>query len=124
MQKLTLLILLTFISILGFSQTTAKLVGKITGEDNKPVAGASVKVVGSKQGTVTNFDGDFSLLLAVGKKYEIEISAVGFATKKISDVEVNLNGGNDLSVVLQTKSNNLNEVSVKSSLQKKKQLMP
>ncbi|CAF4636338.1 unnamed protein product, partial [Rotaria sp. Silwood1] len=71
-----------------FGQSTAKITGKITGADNKPVASASIKIVGKTGGTTSNVDGNFTLVLETGKKYEIEVSAIGFTTKRINEIEL------------------------------------
>ena len=50
-------------------------------DDGEPVIGASVKVVGSKQGAVTNVDGYFSLSAPAGAM--LEISYIGMETKTV-----------------------------------------
>ena len=116
------LLLLTFILLFGFfsfGQSTFKLTGKITSTENKPIASASIKIIGKTGGTTSNVDGNFSLVLEVGKKYEIEISAIGFTTKRIDDVEVKPNQPNELFLILEVKDNKLTDVVVKSSSSKK-----
>ena len=45
---------------MAFAQS--QISGKVTSsEDGSPVIGASVKIVGTKTGTVTDIDGNFSL---------------------------------------------------------------
>lgn len=98
---------------------TAKLTGKITGESNKPINAASITIVGQKGGTTTNFEGTFTLTLLVGKKYEIEISAVGFTTKRINEIEVKANEVTEINVVLDPKTNKLEDVVVKATSAKR-----
>lgn len=101
------------ISSFSFSQT-ARLAGKILNERNEPVAGASIKIMGSGQGASTDVEGRFSLTLNPGTKYTLEITSIGYAPKQISDVEVTTGGVNDLDIVLQTASKTETEVVVRS----------
>lgn len=103
-------------SLLSFSLLKAqlKLTGKVVNEKNEPVASASVKATNGG-GTATDVDGNFSLALMQGTKYSITISAVGYAAKSIDDVEVGAGQANELNVVLQTRSQQLSNVTVTSS---------
>lgn len=106
--------LLTALSLFFFFPLCAqsiKLTGKITNEKNEPVSGASITVAGNG-GTSSGTDGVFALNLAGGKKYEINISAVGYAPKIIGDVEVTAGTLNELNVVLQTAFKDLTNVVV------------
>jgi hypothetical protein len=85
----------------SFTQAqSAKLSGKVVDEKNEPLSGVSVKVVGSQTGVATDMEGRFSLNLSVGKKYELEISAIGYETKTITEVEVINGQANELNIVL------------------------
>ena len=53
----------------------------ISSEDNEPVIGASVMIQGTKNGTVTDIDGHFSLEVAAGKK--LVVSYVGMETQTV-----------------------------------------
>lgn len=100
---LRLVLLLVGICFLSFvNAQTAKLTGKVVNDKNEVIAGVSVVVSGTQIGTSTNNDGIFTLTLTVGKKYELEFSAVGgYETKLVSDVEVVAGQTNELNVVLQ-----------------------
>jgi len=104
------------------AQQTAKLTGKIVNENNEPVVGASVKVIGGKMGAITNIDGDFSLVLPTAKKYVLEITAIGFNTKKITDVEVFEGKVNEVNILLQNKAKVLDDVVVRSSSSRKESI--
>lgn len=80
-----------------------KLTGKVINEKNEPLGGVSIKVIGNG-GATTDQEGRFSLNLTAGKKYEIEFSAVGYAGKIISDVEVASGQANELNIVLAVKA--------------------
>ena len=61
MKKITIFLFL-FVSILTNAQTFT-LSGKVVDENNEPLAGATVLVKESKNGTSTDFDGNFRLNL-------------------------------------------------------------
>lgn len=99
--RLTFSVLL--LSFFTATQAQVKLTGKILNEKNEPLAGVSVKVVGGG-GTSTDMEGGFSLSLTPGKKYDIEISAIGYASKTISETEVSAGQVNELTVILEIKA--------------------
>ncbi len=109
-----------FISLSTFSQSTnGILTGKILDNNNKPLAGVSVKEATTKRGTTTDIEGRYTLKLPVGTNYELEVSYVGFATKKISGIEIKTTEEQTLDIVLVQAGNNLTDVTVKSSSAKK-----
>jgi hypothetical protein len=55
--------------------------GKVLNSKNEPVVGASLKFEGSNTGAISGVDGSFTLTLAIGKKYTLIISSVGYETK-------------------------------------------
>ncbi|MDE6460223.1 MAG: carboxypeptidase-like regulatory domain-containing protein, partial [Paramuribaculum sp.] len=48
-------------TVTSVSQQTGTCVGKIIDEEGEPVVGATVKVEGTANGTMTNIDGAFTL---------------------------------------------------------------
>ena len=122
MKKLIILFISNLILQTSFAQQTEKLSGKILNENNEPVVGASVKILNNKTGTVTNIDGAYTFQLVVGKKYQLEFSAVGFVSKNIDDVEVFANKFNEFNIVLKNKTSGLEEVVVKSSSSRKESI--
>lgn len=102
-NRLVLSFLLPFLT--AFCLTAAaqslRLTGKISNTKNEPLAGVSVKIKGGSTGTSSGVDGQFTLLLQPGKKYELEFSAIGYESKTISEVEVNAGGVNELNIVLE-----------------------
>jgi len=105
------------VKTLAFAQT-GKISGRIVDESNHPVIGASVKVVNTNTGVSTDVDGRFILSLAPGKKFELAISAVGFTTKTISDVEAKVNQVEELNISLTSVTKNLGNVTVTTSARK------
>src|SRR4051812_3594092 len=91
-----------------------KLSGKVVNEKNEPLSKVSIQITGGT-GASTDVDGNFTLILFPGKKYELVVSAVGFATKTISDVEA-INGQiNELNIVLQTTTKDLTNIVVSTN---------
>jgi hypothetical protein len=97
-----------------------KISGKVLNDKNEPIAGVTVKVT-SGEGTSTNVDGQFELNIAPGKKYEVRFSAVGYKAKMVSDVEVLAGQVNELNLVLETESKNLNNIVITASSNARKE---
>lgn len=84
------------------TQQTGKVYGTVT-DGTEPVIGASVRVKGGNQGTVTDLDGNFKLDVAHGT--ELLISYVGYK-------DVTMKAAANMKVVLQEESTALSEVVV------------
>ncbi len=82
-----------------------KVTGRVLGADGAPVAGASVVVKGSKNGTAADADGRFTLTVA--DDAVLIFSAIGYVTQ-----EVAVGGRSEINLTLQVVANNLNEVVV------------
>ncbi len=77
-----------FLSLTGFSQGTIK--GKIVeAGSNEALIGASIVVDGTTIGTVTDFNGDFSLSVQAGEK-QIIVSYIGYISQTLT---VNVQNG-------------------------------
>jgi TonB-linked SusC/RagA family outer membrane protein len=79
--------------------------GNVTDQNGDPIIGATVKVEGAQTGTVTNFDGDFTIACRNGAT--LNISYIGYTAK-----QVKAETGKVLSIVLEEESTTLNEVVV------------
>ena len=80
--------LMTFLACLLFVMTAAFAQKKVTGtvisqDDGQPVIGASVLVVGTNVGTVTNPNGQFSLTVPAGKS-TLRITYVGMEPLEVT----------------------------------------
>ncbi len=74
--------------------TTVK--GKVINETTqKPLASATVSIVGSKKGTATDANGNFSIKLPDDKEYKLSIVFTGFTTKIVA-----VKGGANITVIL------------------------
>ena len=67
--------------------------GVVTDAAGEPIIGATIRVQGTSTGTVTDFDGNFSLT-KVAKGVKLEISSIGYVTKTVTwngkDIRVTL----------------------------------
>lgn len=80
-RRLTMLFACLFLS-LGMALAQQQVSGTITSsEDGLPVIGASVKEVGTKNGTATDIEGNFTLTVSSNAK--LEISSIGMLTKVV-----------------------------------------
>ena len=79
--RILTLVMGLFLSLGAYAQITVNgLVKDATGE---PVIGASVRVVGTQQGTVTDFDGLFTLD-GVPQGAKLQVSSIGYDTQEVS----------------------------------------
>ncbi|MDP5157494.1 MAG: TonB-dependent receptor [Flaviramulus sp.] len=72
---------------LTFSQTTIS--GSVVDDTNQPIPGANIIVVGTSTGTVTDFDGKFTLTYNQNPPFSVQASSVGFETVTIEVTENN-----------------------------------
>lgn len=66
----------------AITQQVSKCTGVVKDQSGEPIIGASVTVKGSKNGAITDLDGNFSLP-NVGKGSTILISYIGYKTKEV-----------------------------------------
>lgn len=105
MKRLTYLLFCLVLGIGVATAQTTKVTGSvISAEDNEPIVGASIVVKGTTVGTVTNFDGTFSLEVPSSAK-TLVISYVGMESK---EVEIKPT----LRIIMESNSQMLDEVMV------------
>ncbi len=80
-NAICIVLCLLFSAIQSFAQEN-QVSGNVTDQYNLPVIGATVRVVGTQIGTITNIDGSFTLQ-APQESTEIMISYVGLETKTL-----------------------------------------
>ena len=103
-QRLTMLLAMLFLMVgMAFSQT--KVNGTVVSqEDNEPVVGVSILVVGTNIGTVTDSNGRFSLTVPAGKSM-LRFTYVGMETLEVS-------ARPNMRIVLRNGDTNLDEIVV------------
>ncbi len=101
-------VILTFIlfAFSGMADAQSDLKGKITDDSGAPLPGVTVLVKGTSNGTVTNFDGEYTLT-SVNNGDVIVYSFIGMMTQEIA-----YTGQATLDVQLQTDTQALDEVVV------------
>jgi len=105
-MKRYILTMLTLVMTLALQAQNITVKGKvIASADNEPLIGATVKVKGTGTGTVTDFDGNYTI--NVDKNATLVYSSIGYNT-----VEEAVNGRNMINVSLDDETNDLNEVVV------------
>jgi TonB-linked SusC/RagA family outer membrane protein len=102
-KPLVTLFLLCLFPMGALAQNVVK--GTVNDEAGEPIIGATVKVSGSNAGSITDFDGKFSVQAA--SNATLEISYVGYVTQKVK-----VAGKNDITVVLKEDAQMLNDVVV------------
>lgn len=102
-RVLALLIAMVMLSPLSAQQIN--VTGTVTDNDGEPLIGASVIAVGTKTGTSTDIDGNFTLSVASNGK--IQVSYVGYEART-----VNVDGKKKIDIVLEANASVLDEVVV------------
>ncbi len=116
LMKSTITILLLLFTSFVWAQQEIK--GVVYDENNLPVPGVNVLVKNSEKGTVTNFDGRFSILLPSGSNILV-FSYLGYKTQELevtsSEIEVFLQSSNEsLQEITLTGSRNPNRSIINS----------
>ncbi|MDC6385181.1 TonB-dependent receptor [Muricauda sp. SK9] len=102
-------IFLMLIGIVSNAQTTVQ--GKVVDENSQPIPGANVVLVGKTEGTVTDFDGNFTFNTSQAPPFQLRITSIGF-----SDFVANVTSNNQtLSITLAEASTLLDEIVISAS---------
>lgn len=96
----------------AIQQQAVKIQGVVVDEEGEPVIGASVAVKGTTRGTITNYDGEFSL--EVPSNTKLQISYVGMKTLEVDAMP-------NMRIVLQSDMQALDEVVVVAYGQQRKE---
>ena len=102
-KPLVFLFLLCLFPLGAVAQSQVK--GTVNDEAGEPIIGATVKVLGSKEAAITDFDGHFSV--NAGSNATISVSYVGYVTQ-----EVKVGGKSNITVTLVEDNTTLNDVVV------------
>jgi iron complex outermembrane recepter protein len=77
-MKTILPILLLFFCSISYSQTT--ITGSVVDDSGQPIPGANIIVIGTSTGSVTDFDGGFTIKVNSNPPFTLQASSVGFET--------------------------------------------
>ena len=73
----------------GFAYSQTTISGSVVDDNSQPLPGANIIVLGTSTGTVTDFDGNFTLTYSQNPPFTVQASSVGFES---AIVEVTSNG--------------------------------
>ena len=102
-KPLVFLFLLCLFPLGAMAQSIVK--GTVNDETGEPIIGATVKVQGTNEGAITDFNGQFSVNAA--SNATLNISYVGYVSQQVS-----VGGRNNINVTLKEDTNTLNDVVV------------
>ena len=108
-RGLYILSVLVFVILISFKTQAQVVAGKIVSEQNEPVPYATIFVTETKEGTISNTEGNFKLQLARGD-YHFTIRSLGFL-QEIKEVRVN-SDSLYLSIILKKQSFEIKEVKI------------
>ena len=108
-MKIYLIIVSLFFCGISFAQTSIS--GSIKDSKNEPIPGANIRVLGDNAATVTDSDGNFNLSTTKIPPFDLEITSVGYGTKK-----VNVTSNNQkVTTILTDEETKLDEIVVSAS---------
>ena len=122
MRKIVFSVALIFYTFFGLSQSAVSGV-VIDGDFNEPLAFANVilRVQGSQDttaGTITDFEGRYSIIVERPGLYDLEFSYLGYETKIINEIQLTSNDETEINIVLNPAANALEEVVVTTTVRK------
>ena len=101
---------LLLLPLSAFGASTGQIKGLITDkETGEPVIGASVVIVGTTMGSLTDLDGRFSILRLEPGKYLVRITSTQYNTVEVSDVQVNADLTSEVNQELTTKVSDIDK---------------
>ena len=122
--KLLALVAMFFVALASSAQvTTSALSGVVTDENHEAMIGATITALHTPSGTqynaVTNIDGRYSIKgMRPGGPYTVTVSYIGYQTRQVEDVTLQLAETYDLNVDMSVDANTLGEVVVTSEATK------
>lgn len=108
-MRTILCIALMLFAFVGFSQTTIS--GKVVDQNNEPVPGANVVIVGKAIGTTTDFDGLFNLETSEVPPFQLRVTSIGYSD---ATEEITANNQN-VTIVISEAETFLDEVVISAS---------
>ena len=104
---------LIVISALTWAGATCQIKGTVTDKETRqPVVGASVLIVGTTRGAMTNADGKFVISQLEPGIYTLRITRVHYQTVEVTDVNVTSDLVTEVSVSLEKKTAELEKIVV------------
>ncbi|MEC8831779.1 MAG: carboxypeptidase-like regulatory domain-containing protein, partial [Bacteroidota bacterium] len=108
MKKL-MFVSLMLLGLATYGQTTVE--GKVVDENNEPIPGANVVLVGKAEGTTTDFDGNFTFNTDEEPPFQLQFSSIGY-----SDFTTTVTSNNQtLTITLSEANTMLDEIVISAS---------
>ncbi|MDR9487612.1 TonB-dependent receptor [Salibacter sp.] len=114
MKRQGLLFVCLWLMVVTAMAQNVTLKGKVLSTLNEPLPGATVLIEGTYRGTSTDEKGAFSFEGLSEKEYQLKISYIGYATKKVT-VDLAANGQSPLEVMLKRKAMEAREVTIEAT---------
>ncbi len=108
-MRTTLLLFFLMFGVLASSQTS--LSGTVVDQDNAPIPGANLVIEGKAIGTVTDFDGVFSLNTSEAPPFTLKVTSIGYMPTTVNITQSDQN----LTIVLSEEQTRLDEVVISAS---------
>ncbi len=80
--------LVLFVALSATAGTTGKIAGRVTDSDGNPLIGATVMVVGTSYGAMTDANGEYFIINLQPGEYSVRASMVGMSEKTAQGVQV------------------------------------
>lgn len=97
------------IGAMSYAQTT--VTGKVVDNNDQPVIGANVVLIGKAEGTTSDFDGNFVFNTSETPPFQLRVTSVGY-TEAVVDVTAN---NQSLTITLEEASTMLDEIVISAS---------
>ncbi len=111
---LSVLVTLILVAQTALGQNAGRIEGRIVSERNEPLAGISVALEGTSQGTTTDEEGKYVIRAVAPGAYTLVANSLGFVTTKRS-IEVKPGSTATVYLLLPSSATALNEVEVTAS---------
>ncbi|MCC6396257.1 MAG: TonB-dependent receptor, partial [Bacteroidetes bacterium] len=82
------------------ADTSGKLTGKVVDQNNQPVPGANVVLLGTTTGAVANLEGSFTVLNVPVGAYDVRVGAVGYQPRLTKGVTISAGQTTTLNVTI------------------------
>jgi hypothetical protein len=118
LRKLLYLLSVLFITLSSTAQSI-RINGRVLNQKNEPISGASIVVSEINRSLAADIEGRFAVTLEAGKKYTFTVTAVGYQTKAVDEVEVKANEqDNTITILLNIAAKEGTEIIIRSTARK------
>src|SRR5690606_18519663 len=97
-----ILCLLAALQINGFSQTSGKLVGRVTDQNGEPLIGANVILDGTNMGAASDIEGYYSIINVRAGTYKIRFRFLGYKAQVVENIRISADQTTKLDAVLES----------------------